>query len=159
LLVLTKGSPSLLHISHSPLLPPPLIFCRVDSYLESAQISLKSEDEEEKEDWKKPFVESYLLQLTTSHVHHLPMALSPLSLVLLLVASNYLIDASSIYWKILQLPRAAFRNDVASQILKDHLHSSPSPSGLLTPYYLTCLPEVESGGWGWKVPPDHRVGE
>lgn len=77
------------------------------------------------------------------------MALSPLSLVHILVASNYLIDASSIYWKILQLPPAAFRNDVAFQILKDHLHSSTS--GLLPPYYLTCLPEVESGEWGWRA--------
>jgi hypothetical protein len=138
----------------------------MDSYLASAaalppsQTQSPLEDDEEQGDtcqWEKPIMESFLRHFTTSQPEHphLPMVLSPLSLVLSLATANYLIDASSIYWKVLQLPQAAFRNDVAAQILKNHLDlqldldSSSRFVSLPPPFYLENLPEVESGVWGW----------
>lgn len=76
---------------------------------------------------------------------YLPKALSPLSIVDSLVESYHMIEASIIFWKVMQLPREMFRNDTASLILSKYLQSIPSE----LPFYLKYLPEVNSNKLGW----------
>jgi hypothetical protein len=112
---------------------------RIDSHLVTKPSSTD-------EGWERTVVISFFSNLSSSRASaHLPMSLSPLCLVNRLVESNYLIEASTIYWKILQLPQASFRNDTASLVLRNYLQSSRAER----PFYLSCLPEVEAHEWGW----------